>query len=432
MGIVLPFRGLKPSLNCKQILPGAPGLTLKWDEFQEHLQKTSLQAVGIELARRVLLEAMEQEADDICGGHKGRHLISKRRAFRHGYAPCSVSYGAARMELVRPRIRAADKEIPLSTYVAAQRNGLSPATVLEACLGGSSHRRFPRIACRLQGTDAGFRQLSKSTINRRFIRAADKVAHELRTRRLEGRRYVALYLDGVVEQRSHLIAVLGLTTDGEKHVLGLREGSSESGEVCQELLADLLSRGLDVGNGFLAIIDGGKGLGAALRAVFGHKVLIQRCRAHKIRNVLEKVPECEREHLKSHLQRAWKEPDARQAKRLLELIARNLDARGRKRAARSLREGLSDTLTCNFLGLPTDSDLTRSLVTTNPIESLFSRSNEQSRRVCRWRGGRMLFRWTALSLAESERSLSRIEDDVGLQQLALALEQRAAERKAAA
>lgn len=418
-------------MNCKQFSPGAPASSQTWDEFGEHLRQTNLQTVGIELARRALVEAMEQEADDICGGGKGRHLTSERRASRHGYAPGSVSYGAARMELARPRVRANGKEVVLSTYAAAQKDGLSPTSVLETCLGGTSHRRFPRTAYNLQGTKTGFRQLSKSTINRRFIRAAEKVAHELRTRRLEGRRFVALYLDGVVEKRHHVIAVLGLTIDGEKHVLGLREGSSESGEVCRELLTDLLSRGLDIGGGFLAVIDGGKGLAAALRAVFGHKVLIQRCRAHKIRNVLEKIPECEREHLKGHLQRAWKEPNARHAKRLLELIARNLRARGRCRAARSLREGLSDTLTCNFLGLPSDSDLTRSLVTTNPIESLFSRSNEQSRRVCRWRGGRMLLRWTALSLAESECSFSRCDDDIGLQQLALALEQRALERKAA-
>jgi hypothetical protein len=43
----------------------------------------------------------------------------------------------------------------------------------------------------------------------------------------------------------------------------------------------------------------------------------------------------------------------------------------------------------------------------------------------------MLLRWTALSLAESECSFSRCDDDIGLQQLALALEQRATERKAA-
>jgi len=242
---------------------------------------------------------------------------------------------------------------------------------------------------------------------------------------------LALYLDGVVEQGHHLLAVLGLTSDGKKQILGLREGSSESGEVCRELLTDLLSRGLDVGVGFLAVVDGGRGLAAALRAVFGTRVVIQRCRAHKMRNVLEKVPECEREHLRGYLRKAWKEADARQAKRLLELIARNLEARGRRRAARSLREGLSETLACNFLGLPSDSDLTRSLVTTNPIESLFSKSNAQSRRVCRWRGGRMLLRWTALSLAETERSLCRVEDDVGLQGLALALDQRVIERKAA-
>jgi hypothetical protein len=140
--------------------------------------------------------------------------------------------------------------------------------------------------------------------------------------------------------------------------------------------------------------------------------------------VLEKVPPCERDHLAGTLRRAWGEARPRQAKRLLELIARGLEARGRRRAARSLREGLSETLACNFLGLPSDCDLTRMLVTTNPLESLFGRSTDLSRRVCRWRSGRMLLRWTATGLAEAERSFARIENKEGLRHLMRALDQR--------
>ncbi|MFA5509086.1 MAG: transposase [Vulcanimicrobiota bacterium] len=432
MGIVVPLRGRKP-LHVANSTPASLTSNPTWRELKEGLQERSLQSIGVELTRRVLLEAMEQEADELCGGEKGRHLKSERNASRHGNAPCSVPYGSARMKLSRPRLRSNGKEVLLSTYIAARDGGFPLEAVLKTCLDGASQRRYPETARRLQETGSnGFHHYSKSTINRRFVAAADKVRKTLQTRQLDGRRFLALYIDGTVEQGHHIISVLGLTEDGEKMILGLREGSSESSEVCQELFTNLLSRGLDVSRGFLAVIDGGKGLASALRSTFGHKAILQRCRAHKTRNVLEKVPECERDHLKRYLQRAWSETDPRQAKRLLELTARNLEARGRRRAARSLREGLSDTLACNFLGLPSDCDLTRSLVTTNPIESLNGYVADRARRVCRWRSGRMFLRWTAISMAEAEASFSRIDNSVGLHNLKTALEKRATLLKAAA
>jgi len=238
-------------------------------------------------------------------------------------------------------------------------------------------------------------------------------------------RYLVIYIDGVVEQGHHVIAAMGLTEDGEKVVLGLREGSSESSAVCQELLADLLKRGLSIGNHVLAVIDGGKGLAAALRAVFGRRVTIQRCRAHKLRNILEKVPLCERDQLKKDLDKAWLDPAPRRAKRMLEMIARRLEAWKRRPAANSLREWLSDTLACNFLGLPTASALTRTLVTTNPLESLYSYHSSVCRRVCRWRSGRMVLRWTATSLAAAEQTLTKFTDQESLRQLARLLDRRA-------
>ena len=151
-------------------------------------------------------------------------------------------------------------------------------------------------------------------------------------------------------------------------------------------------------------------------------MLIQRCRAHKLRNVLEKVPERERESLKAEIQRAWA-TDAKQAKRMLLLTAANLERRY-PAAASSLREGLAETLTCNELGLPQDCTVTRFLVTTNPLESLYARHTSDSRRVCRWRNGAMLLRWTGTSLAMAEASFTTIEDKAALRTLEAALNKR--------
>lgn len=429
MGVIYAF----PTGNSWRSLLSDLSLKLTWTGVEKSLRETSMQSIGIELARRVLIEAMEQEANELCGGEKGRHLKSKRKASRHGTKRSPVPFGAALVDIERPRIRANGKELTLQTYAAACSGQLSPSSVLAACAAGSSQRRFRNLAGNLQktGERGDMHHLSKSTINRRFITAAEKVREELQTRPLGGEQYVAIYIDGTVEQGHHVLAALGLTVDGKKRVLGLREGSSESSAVCEEFLASLRARGLDVGERFLAILDGGKGLSAAVRAAFGSQAIIQRCRAHKLRNVLEKVPESERAALKANINKAWMDPNPKQAKRLLELIARGLEARGRKKAARSLREGLSDTLTCNFLGLPTDSDLTRTLVTTNPLESLFSTHAYTARWVKRWRNGRMLARWTATSLALAEQSFSSVDDKSGLQFLVEALAALAKRRAAA-
>jgi len=314
-------------------------------------------------------------------------------------------------------VRANGAEVQLTTYQAAHEGALTPDMVLRCCIDGVSQRGLPRHAARLQGTSKeGFSRLSKSTINRRFVRAAKAVVAELQSRPLSGVRYLAIYLDGLVEQGHHVISVLGLTADGQKRVLGLREGSSESSEVCAELLRDLVKRGLDVGKGFLAVIDGGKGMASALKEVFGKRVLIQRCRVHKLRNILDKVPEKDRTALACEIHRAWA-ADTKQAKRMLKLTAANFPA-----AASSIEEGLVETLSCNELKLPHNCALTKFLVTTNPLESLYARHTDDSGRVCRWRNGDMLLRWVGTSLALAEPSFTVVGDKAALQALKVALD----------
>ena len=118
--------------------------------------------------------------------------------------------------------------------------------------------------------------------------------------------------------------------------------------------------------------------------------------------------------MRKEINRAWSEPDFKNAERLLDNIAFRLKDRGRIEASNSLKEGLKETLTCNSLKLPADSPLTRFLATTNPLESLFARHEDVSRRVCRWRSGTMLLRWVGTSLALAENSFTRVEDRTGL------------------
>ena len=78
---------------------------------------------------------------------------------------------------------------------------------------------------------------------------------------------------------------------GHKHVLALREGATENATVAKELLEDLVARGVNPEQKRLFVIDGSKALRAAIIAVFGSQHPVQRCRAHKLRNLLDHLPE---------------------------------------------------------------------------------------------------------------------------------------------
>ena len=157
---------------------------------------------------------------------------------------------------------------------------------------------------------------------------------------------------------------LGITTEGEKLALGLWDGSTENASVAAALLADLVDRGLDVEQGLLFVIDGSKALRKAIRQVFGNDVPVQRCVQHKERNVLDHLPERDRDTVKLRLRRAWKETDHDVALEQLTALALELD-RTHPGAAASLREGMEETLTVTRLGITGKLKLT--LQSTNPM-----------------------------------------------------------------
>ncbi|MCL4517372.1 MAG: transposase, partial [Firmicutes bacterium] len=147
--------------------------------------------------------------------------------------------------------------------------------------------------------------------------------------------------------------------------LSIREGATENARVCKDLLGELVERGFDASRGLLAVLDGSKALSAAVKATFGDKVLIQRCQVHKLRNVLDYLPDSRKAEVKHKMRQAWAETDADQAKRKLEILANSLKHE-HPDAAGSLREGLEETLTVVKLALP--GTLKKTLRSTNPME----------------------------------------------------------------
>jgi len=214
------------------------------------------------------------------------------------------------------------------------------------------------------------------------------------------------------------VVALGIDASGAKHVLGLREGTTESEQVCRSLLTDLLDRGLKVERLRLFVIDGGKGLRKAIRSVFGSWALIQRCQVHKMRNVLEHLPESRRAEVKKVIARAWSPDNVEQAQKQLKRLMYEMNGM-HPGAASSLAEGLEETLT--LLSLAIRGTLARSLTTTNPIENLQGSLKRIARNVKRWRGGSMALRWAGTAFIEAQKKFRRLRGCSNMPQLLAAL-----------
>ena len=158
---------------------------------------------------------------------------------------------------------------------------------------------------------------------------------------------------------------MGVDAEGHKHVLAIREGATENATVAKELLEDLVARGVNPDHKRLFVIDGSKALRTAIHAVFGNQHPGQRCRAHKLRNVMDHLPEDQKDQVKSAMRAAWR-LDAKGGVARLKKLAEWLE-REYPSAAASLLEGLEECCTINRLDVPVS--LHRCLATTNIIES---------------------------------------------------------------
>jgi transposase-like protein len=265
------------------------------------------------------------------------------------------------------------------------------------------------------------RGTSKSAVSRRFVAKTAAQLEAWQSQPLDGLDLVGLILDGVHVGEHCLIVALGIAADGQKHALGVSEGSTENTAVCQSLLSNLHSRGLRTDRSVLVILDGSKALRKAVRDTFGDVALVQRCQIHKLRNVLDHLPERQRPWVKAILHRAYRSRELATATRLLQDLARRLE-REHPSAAESVREGLEETLT--VLGLGLADTLRRSLATTNAAESLISRTRHVKRNVKRWRGGQMVVRWVAAGVLEAVKGFRRLKGHKEMPKLVAALRAR--------
>ncbi len=365
--------------------------------------RTAFFGLCLEAGQQVLTTMMEADRTELCGPP---HVSDpQRRAYRHGQVAGEVTLGGRRILVPRLRARSVDgAELILPSFAYAARRDPLDAHTLDALAAGVATRAYRRTLDPLP-TDHTERAVAKSSVSRRFVALTRAQLTTWLSQPLDGLDVRVILVDGLHFRDHVILLALGIAADGAKHVLALREGTTENATVCKALLSDLRERGLDLDRPTLFIVDGGTGLRKAIREHCGRAALVHRCQIHKARNVLEHLPEAMRPRIGRALDEAYALPDAALAERRLTQLAAGLE-RTHPGAAASLREGLTETLTLQRLGV--SGALYRTLRSTNAIENLNGLVGHFVRNVRRWRDGGMLVRWIATGLQDAQRRFRRI------------------------
>ena len=300
------------------------------------------------------------------------------------------------------------------------------------CIRDRSTRRYAGTLDKLPEPDEPL-SVSKSSVSRRWVALSQAQLHEWLSASIQELDLPVVMIDGIHFRDRVILVALGIDTKGNKHVLGLREGSTEASRVVRSLLSDLVDRGLDADRARLWVIDSGKALRKAIVECFGALALIQRCQEHKRRNVIEHLPQELHASVGRAMRDAWQGGNAELAKKQLQRLAASLNAK-HPGAAASLREGLEDTLTVQALGIT--GALYRTLRTTNPIENLNGSIAHFTRNVKRWKDGQMTLRWIAGALSDAKGRFRKLRGHRDMKTLLAALKAKSAsvtdaERKAA-
>jgi len=392
--------------------------TLDRDEVLRLLQE-GLHNVAVEIGRLVAVGLLEDEVHQLCGG-RYEHNSAGRIAVRHGGQRGWAMLAGQKVPLERPRVRRADGcgEAQLAVYRQLQNPENLRSAVLRRIVHGVSTRSYGQV---VEQVRHGF-GVKRTSVSRTFVRVMRERVREFCERRWDGVRFVAILIDGKSYAREMMVAVLGITAAGEKHLLGLRQGATENAQVCKELLESLRERGVATDVPTLFVLDGAKALRAAVASVWGRNALVQRCQVHKKRNVKEHLAENHWPELARRLAEAYGETDYNRALALLKQTTAWL-ARVNPDAAASLREGLEETLTLVRLGV--HADLRKTLSSTNTIESAFSVAEQVTGRVKRWRDGDMRWRWCLAGLLRAEAHFRRVDGYRHITQLLSALDRSA-------
>jgi len=325
------------------------------------------------LGRQALAEIIEDQMAAAIDHYVDQLEADDPADRRNGYYRRHLLTELGDIELSVPRTRRYSPVEVIRAY--ARRTPEIDRVILAGFVLGLSTRKVGETLLALLG-----RKVSAATVSQvaKTLDAAVTAFH----RRPLANRYQALMLDGVVLARKTgagalkrpVLVALGLRHDGKKEIIDFRLAVSESAAEWDKFLADLYRRGL-TGKGLdMICVDGGAGLLAALPSVFDG-IPVQRCWAHKIRNVLDKVRKADQPRIKRALHKvmnAANAPAARSAaRRFAERFEQQYPA-----AVACLRNDLDELLTC----FRYKSEAQRRAVrTTNAVERRFREVRRRTR-----------------------------------------------------
>ena len=302
--------------------------------------RSDLRALVMDAGFGVLGSLLEEDRAELCGERYARS--EQRRAYRHGYDEGSLVMGGRRVKVRKPRARSVDgQELPLPHWERFKATDPLEERAVEQILCGVTTRKYERSLERLDDGRASS-GTSRSSVSRRFVARTAKQVQQYLAQPLNEVDLPVLVIDGTHMGKHLLVIAMGIDADGVKHVLGVVEGTTESSHVCRSLLRQLIERGMPVERARLVVIDGSKGLRKAVRDTFGEWALIQRCRVHKIKNVLEHLPGHIRPWFAAKIRKAWKAETATAATKQLDAVVKELET-DHPGAAASLREGINCT-----------------------------------------------------------------------------------------
>ena len=365
--------------------------------------------IGVKTLELILALSAEQVAGPRTPGKASgdiRHYGSQRGR---------VQLADRKVRVKRPRLRHKTKgEVPIPAYEALRKNQALSQYMLGALMRGISTREYHEVLPKMAETVG----VSRSAVSRQAMEASIEQLKQLQERRWDQVEILVIYIDGQRFAEHHIVSAVGVDLEGHKHVLGIACGATENAAAVKQLLTGLRDRGLPTERKYLFVIDGAKALHTAIEEVFGHEQEVQRCRNHKLENVMNELPKEQQEQTRRLMRATFKLTSAEEGEKRLEQIARQLEY-DYAAAARSLREGMQEMFTLQRLQIP--ASLHKCLATTNLIESPHSGVRKRTRNVCRWRDADMAERWAASAWLLTEKHFRRIDGHQELWALAAIL-----------
>ena len=356
------------------------------------------------------IELMEQDLQCLCGKPFARKL-GEDLCHRGGSEMTSLLVDGAKLSVRRPRARKDGEEVELPLLEKMRDQDLLDQQMLSRILRGVSTRNYA-------GVINGFSEktgISKSAVSRSFKRASKKDLDAINGADLSEHGFVAILIDGTGVGETTQVVAIGITDNSQKIPLGLIEGTTENGTVVKDLLTSIISRGFKLSaRRLLAVLDGGKALRHAVKAIWGDACLIQRCWIHKLRNIKDYIPDMNHRQLWARMKKMMGLNSLAAAEKEFESLADWLSTISPD-AEKSLREAGKELLTVHELGLT--GEFRRSLSNTNIIESIIGVAKTKMRNVKNWGyhprtkdkiPRDKAARWTAMAIQSHREKMRRL------------------------